>query len=125
MRMPSPWPTSCTIAAPASGIFAVSRRLRALKSEVMSMPEVAVIDYGMGNLLSVRRGLEHCGAKVAVTADPDAILFAPLVGFAGGGAFAYGMAELRRTGLGEVVRGGVGRNIPLLGVCFRMRIVLD
>src|SRR2546425_4640909 len=125
MRMPSPWPTSCTIAAPASGIFAVSRRLRALKSEVMSMPEVAVIDYGMGNLLSVRRGLEHCGAKVAVTADPDAILSAPLVVLPGVGAFADGMAELRRTGLDEVVREVVARNIPLLGICLGMQMLLD
>ena len=42
-------------------------------------PEVAVIDYGMGNLLSVRRGLEHCGANVTVTADADAIYSASRV----------------------------------------------
>ena len=35
----------------------------------MRAPEVTVIDYGVGNLLSVQRGLEHCGAKVTVTAD--------------------------------------------------------
>jgi len=51
----------------------------------MSTPEVAVIDYGMGNLLSVRRGLEHCGAIVAVTADPDVILSAPRVVLPGWG----------------------------------------
>ena len=42
----------------------------------MSSPEVTVIDYGVGNLLSVQRGLEHCGAKVTLTADPEQILSA-------------------------------------------------
>ena len=42
----------------------------------MEVPEVVVIDYGMGNLLSVQRGLEHCGAKVYVSADPEIILSA-------------------------------------------------
>ena len=91
----------------------------------MSAPEVAVIDYGMGNLLSVRRGLEHCGATVKVTADPDAILTAPWVVLPGVGAFAGGMAELRRQGLDAVVREVAGRGIPLLGICLGMQMLLD
>ena len=68
------------------------------------MPEVAVIDYGLGNLLSVRRGLEHCGATVTVTSDPNTILSAPRVVLPGVGAFAHGMAELRNQGLDVIVR---------------------
>ena len=91
----------------------------------MSAPEVAVIDYGMGNLLSVRRGLEHCGATVTVTADPDAILSAPWVVLPGVGAFADGMAELRRQGLDAVVREAAARGIPLLAICLGMQMLLD
>ena len=38
------------------------------------MVDVTVIDYGVGNLLSVQRGFEHCGARVTVTSDPQVIL---------------------------------------------------
>lgn len=91
----------------------------------MSKPEVAVIDYGMGNLLSVRRGLEHCGAKVTVTSDPDAILSAPRVVLPGVGAFSDGMAELRRLGLDSIVREVAARDIPLMGICLGMQMLLD
>jgi glutamine amidotransferase len=91
----------------------------------MSTPEVTVIDYGMGNLLSVRRGFEHCGAAVTVTADPNAILSAPRVVLPGVGAFADGMAELRRQGLDMIVREVAARGIPLLGICLGMQMLLD
>ena len=57
----------------------------------MSPPEVIVIDYGAGNLLSVQRGLEHCGAKVILTSDPEQILSAKRVVLPGVGAFANAM----------------------------------
>lgn len=91
----------------------------------MGQCDVAIIDYGMGNLLSVRRGLEHCGASVVVTADPDAILSATRVVLPGVGAFADGMAELRRHGLDAVVREVAGKGIPLLGICLGMQMLLD
>jgi len=91
----------------------------------MSTSEVAVIDYGMGNLLSVRRGLEHCGAVVTMTADPDVILSAPRVILPGVGAFADGMAGLRRDGLDAVVREVAARGVPLLGICLGMQMLLD
>lgn len=91
----------------------------------MSPPEVTVIDYGMGNLLSVRRGLEHSGATVRVTADHDAILSAPRVLLPGVGAFADGMAELRRQGLDAVVREVAAQGTPLLGICLGMQMLLD
>ena len=91
----------------------------------MSQPEVAVIDYGMGNLLSVRRGLEHCGASVNVTADPGTILSATRVVLPGVGGFADGMAELRSQGLDIVVREVAALGIPLLGICLGMQMLLD
>ena len=91
----------------------------------MSPRDVAVIDYGMGNLLSVRRGLEHCGATVTVTADHDAILSATYVVLPGVGAFGDGMAELSRQGLDAVVRAVAVRGTPLLGICLGMQMLLD
>lgn len=91
----------------------------------MNSPDVAVVDYGIGNLLSVRRGLEKCGAKVEVTAAPELILSAPKVVLPGVGAFADGMAGLKRVGLDSVVREVAARGIPLLGICLGMQMLLD
>jgi len=88
-------------------------------------PGVAVIDYGMGNLLSVTRALEHCGADVKMTADPDVIRTSPRVVLPGVGAFGDGMAELRRQGLDEVVREVAALGTPLLGICLGMQMLLD
>jgi imidazole glycerol-phosphate synthase subunit HisH len=89
------------------------------------MPEVVVVDYGLGNLLSVRRGLEHCGATVAVTDDPDTILTAPRVVLPGVGAFAHGMDELRNQELDGVIREVVARGNLLLGICLGMQMLLN
>lgn len=90
----------------------------------MSKFDVAVIDYGVGNLLSVRRGLEYCGATVAVTSDPEVILSSPRVILPGVGAFADGMAELRQRKLDAVVKEVAARGIPLLGICLGMQMLL-
>lgn len=87
--------------------------------------DVAVIDYGIGNLLSVRRGLEHSGAKVNVTSDPAEILAAPRVVLPGVGAFANGMENLRRAGISDVVREVAARGTPLFGICLGMQMLLD
>ena len=91
----------------------------------MTRPEVAVIDYGVGNLLSVQRAFERCGASVVVTGEPEAILNAPRVVLPGVGAFANGMAELRRRGLDEVARQVAARGVPLLGICLGMQMLLS
>lgn len=91
----------------------------------MSRTDVAVIDYGMGNILSVQRGLEHCGATVTVTSDPDIIFLASRVILPGVGAFSNAMAELTRLRLDTVVRevGASGR--PLMGICLGMQMLFD
>ena len=79
----------------------------------------------MGNLLSVRRGLEHCGATVQVSSDPDIIHHAARVVLPGVGAFADAMAELQRLQLDEALRNIVRRGTPLLGICLGMQLLLD
>jgi glutamine amidotransferase len=91
----------------------------------MPTPDVAVVDYGVGNLLSVRRALEHCGASVDVTGDADAIRRANRVVLPGVGAFANAMAELHRHELVAVLREVAGRGTPLLGICLGMQMMMD
>jgi imidazole glycerol-phosphate synthase subunit HisH len=87
--------------------------------------EVAVINYGIGNLLSVRRGLECCGARVSVTSEPEQILLADRVVLPGVGAFADGMEGLKTSGLDKVVHELVKKGTPLLGICLGMQMLMD
>ena len=87
--------------------------------------EVVVIDYGVGNLLSVRRGLERCGAVAILTADPEQVLAARRVVLPGVGAFGNAMHELGKLGLIDVLRELPRRSIPLLGICLGMQLLLD
>jgi len=86
---------------------------------------VAVIDYGMGNLHSVAKALEHVGAQsVLVTSDAEAILAADRVLLPGVGAIRDCVAELRRLGLDKVVQQVAGEK-PLLGICVGMQMLLE
>ena len=91
----------------------------------MSKKDVAVVDYGIGNLLSVKRGLEHCGADVIVTSDKKNILKASRVVLPGVGAFADGMRGLKEAELLEVVCEVASRGKPLMGICLGMQMLLD
>jgi glutamine amidotransferase len=91
----------------------------------MTVPEVTVIDYGVGNLLSVQRGLEHCGAKVILSADPEQILASKRVVLPGVGAFGNAMQALERLGLVVVIRELARRQTPLLGICLGMQLLLE
>lgn len=91
----------------------------------MSAPEVVVIDYGVGNLLSVQRGFEHCGAEVILTADSEQILAAKRVVLPGVGAFGNAMQALERLGLVAVIRELALRQTPLFGICLGMQLLLD
>ncbi|MDH5524791.1 MAG: imidazole glycerol phosphate synthase subunit HisH [Desulfobulbaceae bacterium] len=91
----------------------------------MSALEVIVIDYGVGNLLSVQRGLEYCGAKVTLTADPEKILAAKRVVLPGVGAFSNAMQALESLGLVAVLRELAHRGTFLLGICLGMQLLLD
>ena len=89
------------------------------------MQTVAVIDYGMGNLHSVAKALEHAGTnhRVVVTHDSDTILSADRVVLPGVGAIRDCMAEIRRLGIDQIVA-EVAQQKPLLGVCVGMQAML-
>ncbi len=91
----------------------------------MNGAKVTIVDYGVGNLLSVRRALEHCGAAVVLTDDPHVIAASDRLVLPGVGAYGDCMAELMRRELVEPVLGYVRTGRPMLGICVGMQILLD
>ncbi|MDH5649167.1 MAG: imidazole glycerol phosphate synthase subunit HisH [Gammaproteobacteria bacterium] len=90
------------------------------------MTTVAVIDYGMGNLRSVCKAIEHVSnkARVMLTSDPATVRKADRVVFPGQGAIAGCVAALDQTGLREVVL-EVLESKPFLGVCLGLQALYD
>lgn len=86
---------------------------------------IALIDYGIGNLRSVQKALEHVGADVTLTEDPQVILSADKVVLPGVGAFGDGMKGLRARGLVDVVQTLAARGTPLLGICVGMQVLFE
>lgn len=90
------------------------------------MPDIAVIDYGMGNLHSVRKALEHVapGAEVVVTDDPGLIATAGRVVFPGQGAAPDCMAEIDAHGLRRAILESAA-NKPFLGICMGLQVLFE
>jgi len=90
------------------------------------MTSVAIIDYGMGNLHSIGKAVEHVAGdlRVQITADAATIRHADRVIFPGVGAIGHCMQELQRLGLDDVIREVAGQK-PLLGVCLGMQALLE
>lgn len=90
------------------------------------MSSVAVIDYGMGNLHSIAKALQHAdpSVDVVVTADRGRILAADRVVFPGVGAIRDCMQALERLGLEPVIRAAADSK-PLLGICLGMQALLE
>jgi glutamine amidotransferase len=86
---------------------------------------VALVDYGMGNRRSVEKALEHVGATVARTADPEEIRAADAVVVPGVGAFPEAMRRLNASGLDEVIRERAEDGTPVLGICLGMQLLFE
>lgn len=86
---------------------------------------VAVVDYGMCNLGSVRRALEECGAEVTVTDDPRDLGKADRLVLPGVGSFAEAMAALRERDLAEALAVEVAAGAPILGICLGMQLMAE
>jgi glutamine amidotransferase len=90
------------------------------------MASIAIIDYGMGNLHSIAKALEHVAGtdRVVVSSRRAGILAADRVVFPGVGAIRDCMAELQSSGLDQVVL-EAARSKPFLGVCLGMQALLE
>lgn len=84
---------------------------------------IAIVDYGMGNLRSVQKGLERVGCKAQVTREPQQIVSARGVVLPGVGAFSACMENLRRFGLVEAIREVVLQRKPFLGICLGFQLL--
>ena len=91
----------------------------------MQKPKVTIIDYGVGNLLSVKRALEECGAETFVSNDFDFIARSDKVILPGVGAFAKGMSALKSLNLVEVIKKITADGVPLMGICLGMQLLLE
>jgi glutamine amidotransferase len=88
-------------------------------------PAVTVVDYGLGNLFSVARALETCGAQVEITDSPAGIERAERLVLPGVGAFADGMNGLEQRALVAPLQQYGADQRPLLGICLGMQLLMS
>ncbi len=87
--------------------------------------KVVMVDYGVGNLRSVRKALETAGADVIQTDDPAVVMSGDKVVLPGVGAFMDGMAGLQKRGLITAIQQVAAQKTPLLGICLGMQLFLS
>lgn len=86
---------------------------------------IAIVDYGMGNLRSVQKALEHVGATARVIASPQELAGARAIVLPGVGAFGQAMDNLRSGGWVEPLRDACVRGVPFIGICLGMQLLFD
>jgi imidazole glycerol-phosphate synthase subunit HisH len=86
---------------------------------------IAVLDYGMGNLRSVAKALEHVGGEPVLTHDHAVIRRARSIVLPGVGAMPKAMEKVRALGLDEVLRERVEQGVPVLGLCMGMQLLFE
>jgi glutamine amidotransferase len=94
-------------------------------AKAVSVPSVAIIDYGVGNLRSVEKAFAAIGCDAVVTSDESLLYSADRLVLPGVGAFAACMRELSSRGFDELVRERVNKGTPLLGVCVGMQMLFE
>jgi len=86
---------------------------------------ITIIDYGAGNLFSVRKAIEYFDIDVVISDNPEDILKAEGLILPGVGAFGWGMKLLEEKRLCESIREAVNKGIPLLGVCLGLQLLFE
>jgi imidazole glycerol-phosphate synthase subunit HisH len=95
-----------------------------LYNQIMSVPKVTVIDYGMGNVWSVMSALKYLGAETELISDPDKISKSSILVLPGVGSFRKGMNALTYYGLNEAIIEAVSnREAKILGICLGMQLM--
>ncbi len=86
---------------------------------------VAIVDYGVGNLFSLKSSFEAIGAEVTVTSDAEVLRRADRIVLPGVGAFGDAAAKLRESGLDTVLCEEAEKGKPVMGICLGMQLLLE
>ncbi|HWW67792.1 MAG TPA: imidazole glycerol phosphate synthase subunit HisH [Solirubrobacterales bacterium] len=86
---------------------------------------IAILNYGVGNLRSVEKALEHVGVEAIVTGEPDAVRSADGVILPGVGAFPKAMERIRERRLDELIAERREAAVPILGICLGLQLLFD
>ena len=86
---------------------------------------LAILDYGMGNLRSVYKALEHVGAEPELTSDHGRVREAEAIVLPGVGAMPKAMEQVRTLGLDELLHERVGAGVPVIGLCMGMQLLFE
>ncbi len=86
---------------------------------------IAIIDYGVGNLFSLKSSFAAIGEEAAATGDPDIIRKADKLILPGVGAFEDAAVKLKESGIAEVIKEEAASGKPLLGICLGMQLLFD
>ncbi|MGB0671315.1 MAG: imidazole glycerol phosphate synthase subunit HisH [Rhodospirillales bacterium] len=91
----------------------------------MTAPNLAIVDYGLGNLFSVARAAEWAGFRPVLAATSEALLAADAVLLPGVGAFGDAMANLARDGLDTAILEAAKTGKPVIGVCLGLQLLFE
>jgi imidazole glycerol-phosphate synthase subunit HisH len=91
----------------------------------VSARRIAILDYGMGNLRSVYKALEHVGAEPELTSDHARVRDADAIVLPGVGAMPKAMEQVRSLGLDELLRERVIAGVPVIGLCMGMQLLFE
>ena len=86
---------------------------------------IAIIDYGVGNLFSLKSSFAAIGQEAIVTSDPAVIHAADRLILPGVGAFEDAAKKLRDSGMAEIIRSETAAGKPLMGICLGMQLLFD
>ncbi|MCF7869700.1 MAG: imidazole glycerol phosphate synthase subunit HisH [Candidatus Omnitrophica bacterium] len=84
-----------------------------------------IVDYGMGNLESVKNAASFLGKKVIITSSPKDLLAAEKIIFPGVGHFGKAVTELKKRGLIEILKETINQGVPFLGICLGMQLLFE
>lgn len=91
----------------------------------MSAPNITIVDYGLGNLMSVAQAVVQVGANPVITSDPAVVAGSEKIILPGVGAFAVAMGFLGELALDRALADAVSRGAPLLGICLGMQLLFS
>jgi glutamine amidotransferase len=84
-----------------------------------------IVDYGMGNLESVKNAASFLNKKTIITSSPKDLLIAEKIIFPGVGHFGKAIAELKKRGFIEVLKERINQGVPFLGICLGMQLLFE